>query len=54
VAVAPPVRIVLALPIAESGANLLLVLTGFRWNAVAPIIEGGAGPMRTRCPRPRC
>jgi multisubunit Na+/H+ antiporter MnhC subunit len=33
-------RIVLALSIAESGANLLLVLTGFRWNAAAPIIEG--------------
>jgi len=35
-------RIVLALSIAESGGNLLLVLTGFRWNAVAPIIEGAA------------
>ena len=35
-------RIVLALSIAESGGNLLLVLTGFRWNAVAPIMEGAA------------
>lgn len=33
-------RIVLALSIAEAGANLLLVLTGFRWNAAAPIIDG--------------
>lgn len=32
-------RIVLALSIAEAGGNLLLVLTGFRWNAAAPIIE---------------
>lgn len=39
-------RIVLALSIAEAGANLLLVLTGFRWNAAAPIIEAAAqGPM---------
>jgi multisubunit Na+/H+ antiporter MnhC subunit len=35
-------RIVLALSIAEAGANLLLVLTGFRWNAAAPIVEGAA------------
>jgi len=39
-------RIVLALSIAESGGNLLLVLTGFRWNSAAPIIEGATqGPM---------
>ncbi len=31
-------RVVLALVIAESGANLLLVLAGYRWDAVAPII----------------
>ena len=35
-------RIVLALSIAESGGNLLLVLTGFRWDAAAPIIEGAS------------
>lgn len=35
-------RIVLALSIAESGGNLLLVLTGFRWGAAAPIIEGAS------------
>lgn len=35
-------RIVLALSIAEAGANLLLVLTGFRWHAAAPIVEGAA------------
>ena len=33
-------RVVMALAIAEAGANLLLVLTGFRWDAVAPIITG--------------
>jgi len=31
-------RVLLALAIAEAGANLLLVLTGFRWNAAAPIL----------------
>jgi multicomponent Na+:H+ antiporter subunit C len=31
-------RIVLALVIAEAGANLMLVLAGFRWDAVAPIL----------------
>lgn len=35
-------RMLLALGIAESGANLLLVLTGFRPEATAPII--GYGP----------
>ena len=35
-------RMLLALEIAESGANLLLVLTGFRGGSVAPII--GYGP----------
>jgi multisubunit Na+/H+ antiporter MnhC subunit len=34
-------RVVLALGIAEAGANLLLVLTGFRWDGTAPIIENG-------------
>lgn len=31
-------RMVLALVIAEAGANLLLVLSGYRWDAVAPIL----------------
>lgn len=31
-------RILLALVIAEAGANLLLVLAGFRFDAIAPII----------------
>lgn len=35
-------RIVLALVIAEAGANLLLVLAGFRGDAIAPIILGEA------------
>jgi multisubunit Na+/H+ antiporter MnhC subunit len=35
-------RMVLALVIAEAGANLLLVLAGFRWDALAPILEHGA------------
>lgn len=33
-------RMVLALAIAEAGANLLLVLAGYRWDAVAPILVG--------------
>lgn len=37
-------RMVLALAIAEAGANLLLILAGYRWDAVAPIVvDGGAG-----------
>lgn len=35
-------RLVLALGVAEAGANLLLVLAGYRWDAVAPILTGGA------------
>lgn len=39
-------RVVMALAIAEAGANLLLVLTGFRWDAVAPILTGAdSAPM---------
>jgi len=41
-------RMVLALVIAEAGANLLLVLAGFRWDAFAPILTQGVaapGPM---------
>ena len=36
-------RMVLALAIAEAGANLLLILAGYRWDAVAPIFTGTAG-----------
>jgi len=40
-------RMLLALAIAEAGANLMLVLAGFKWNAVAPIAtistEGTSG-----------
>lgn len=40
-------RMVLALVIAEAGANLMLVLAGYRWDAVAPIFQPGvaAQPM---------
>lgn len=38
-------RMLLALVIAESGANLLLVLTGFRGGAIAPIL--GVAPTGT-------
>jgi multisubunit Na+/H+ antiporter MnhC subunit len=31
-------RVVLALVIAEAGANLMLVLAGYRWHAAAPIL----------------
>jgi multisubunit Na+/H+ antiporter MnhC subunit len=33
-------RLVLALGLAEAGGNLLLVLAGYRWDAVAPILTG--------------
>lgn len=40
-------RMLLALALAEAGANLMLVLAGFKWNAVAPIVnasvEGTSG-----------
>lgn len=35
-------RMVLALAIAEAGANLLLVIAGFRFDAIAPILQGSA------------
>jgi multisubunit Na+/H+ antiporter MnhC subunit len=40
-------RLVLALAVAEAGANLLLVLAGYRGGAAAPILLEGApaGPM---------
>ena len=37
-------RMVLALVIAEAGANLMLVLAGYRWDAVAPILTSLAQP----------
>lgn len=37
-------RMVLGLAIAEAGANLLLVMAGYRWDAVAPIVENGVIP----------
>jgi len=33
-------RMLLALVLAEAGANLLLVLAGFRFDAIAPILSG--------------
>jgi multisubunit Na+/H+ antiporter MnhC subunit len=33
-------RVLLSLTLAEAGGNLLLVLAGFRWDAVAPILTG--------------
>lgn len=38
-------RMVLALAIAEAGANLLLILAGYRWDAVAPIVTDTAGAL---------
>ena len=40
-------RMVLALAIAEAGANLLLILAGYRWDATAPILQtsSSAAPM---------
>jgi multisubunit Na+/H+ antiporter MnhC subunit len=35
-------RMVLALAIAEAGANLLLILAGYRWDAAAPILTDPA------------
>ena len=40
-------RIVLSLVIAEAGANLLLVIAGYRFDAVAPILTGGPVPVGT-------
>ena len=33
-------RVLLSLGIAEAGGNLLLVLSGFRWDSVAPLLTG--------------
>lgn len=37
-------RVLLSLTIAEAGGNLLLVLSGFKWDSVAPILAGGVVP----------
>ncbi len=31
-------RMLLALALAEAGANLMLVMAGFQWNSIAPIV----------------
>ncbi|MCB1736157.1 MAG: NADH-quinone oxidoreductase subunit K [Gammaproteobacteria bacterium] len=36
-------RVVLALAITEAGANLLLVLSGYRFDAIAPIVTNEVG-----------
>ncbi|MET0053052.1 MAG: sodium:proton antiporter [Candidatus Thiodiazotropha sp.] len=46
-------RMVLALVIAEAGANLMLVLAGYRWDAVAPIITNLAEHPRMVDPVPQ-
>jgi multicomponent Na+:H+ antiporter subunit C len=46
-------RIILALAIAEAGANLLLVVSGFKPDAVAPIITGGVIPASMVDPVPQ-
>ena len=46
-------RLILALAIAEAGANLLLVLAGYRWDAVAPILTGGEAPAQMVDPVPQ-
>lgn len=35
-------RMILALVIAEAGANLLLVIAGYRFDAIAPILSGSS------------
>ncbi len=46
-------RMILALAIAEAGANLMLVLAGYRWDAVAPIITDIATPVPMVDPVPQ-
>jgi multisubunit Na+/H+ antiporter MnhC subunit len=47
------VRIVLAIGLLETGANLLLILSGYRDGAVAPIIVGGVVPASMVDPVPQ-
>ncbi len=46
-------RMILALVIAEAGANLLLVLAGYRWDALAPILAGQAADLPMVDPVPQ-
>jgi len=46
-------RMVLALAIAEAGANLLLVLAGYRWDSIAPIISPERAPAAMVDPVPQ-
>ncbi|MEN8176960.1 MAG: NADH-quinone oxidoreductase subunit K [Pseudomonadota bacterium] len=46
-------RVILALVILEAGANLLLVLAGYRWDAAAPIFAGGVAPQNMVDPVPQ-
>lgn len=41
-------RMVLALAVTEAGANLMLVMAGFRWDAVAPILQAGMDTTATQ------
>ena len=47
------VRIVLAIAILEAGANLLLLLASFRFDAIAPIIVSGSENMAMVDPVPQ-
>lgn len=46
-------RVIIALVIAEAGANLLLVLAGYRWDAIAPILSGGRSEVAMVDPVPQ-
>jgi len=46
-------RMLLALAIAEAGVNLLLVMAGYRWDAVAPIITASTHSLQMVDPVPQ-
>ena len=46
-------RMILALAIAEAGANLMLVIAGYRWDAVAPIVTDAAAQVAMVDPVPQ-
>lgn len=46
-------RVVLALAVAEAGANLLLVIAGYRREAIAPILDPLAEPVAMVDPVPQ-
>ncbi len=46
-------RVLLALVIAEAGANLMLVIAGYRWDAIAPILTGDFTPQPMVDPVPQ-